>query len=79
MYDDNTCTEIRCTLRPTMAVLLNLSHPSGGIDQEIPYCDGHIGWFYRSFSRESYDSVQVCGIKILLSADEEFGLNRDNK
>lgn len=77
MYDETACTAIRCHDMPTMALVLRISYPNSldGFIDEVPYCDEHIGWFYRSFSRKSYENTEVLGIKILIDADAEFGVD----
>ena len=73
MHDENKCTAIVCSKKPTMKLRIRVTSQRG-VDYvgEIPYCDDHIGWFYRSFSGESYENTEVLGIDIIVSADEEF-------
>lgn len=73
------CTRIDCHKEAT--VTLDLTIPLGNtdetFDQEIPYCDNDIGWFFRSFSRKSYH-VTVRGITVIKDLDDEFDFLRRN-
>lgn len=71
--DENECTAVMCDRPPTMTLDLTITvgQEREAMEQEIPYCDDHIGWFYRSFMRKSYDT-DVRGITILLDVDDQF-------
>lgn len=75
MHDENKCTAVVCSAPPTMKLRVRVTSPHVLYVDEIPYCDEHIGWFYRSFSRKSYKGIDVLGIDIIVSVDEEFGVN----
>jgi hypothetical protein len=75
---DGKCTAIRCNKPATMTLDLKVvrekdeNHQGYEFEQEIPYCDECLGWFYRSFSRKSYHTT-IRGVTILVDLDEEFG------
>lgn len=67
------CTAIVCGDPATLAIDVTIR---AGKDrepwpQQIPYCDKHFGWFYRSLARKSYDT-EVNGVTILLDVDDQF-------
>lgn len=72
------CTAIVCSKEATMEIVTSVTFTNSEphVDS-VPYCDEHLGWFYRSFSRPSYKEVEVVGINILLDCDTEFARIRE--
>jgi hypothetical protein len=68
------CRAVVCNKKATMSITVAVTFDFGRdtMIDEVPYCDEHTGWFYRSFSRPSYSNVEVVGINILLDCDTEF-------
>lgn len=67
------CRQVMCSKEATMTLDVTVPLAGSGktFDQEIPYCDDCLGWFYRSFMRKSYN-VTVRGITVIKDPDVEF-------
>lgn len=64
------CLQINCHNEATMTLDVTVPYGDSGktFDQELPYCDNDLGWFYRSFMRKSY-RVEVRGITVIKDLD----------
>jgi hypothetical protein len=67
------CRRINCAQEATMTLDLTVPLGDSGetFNQELPYCDNDLGWFYRSFARKSY-KVTIRGITVIKDLDVVF-------
>lgn len=64
------CSAIRCHQEATMTLDLRTTYEDDFTHEDsIPYCDDDLGWFYRSFSRKSYQT-EILGVTILRDLDD---------